>query len=73
MPMYDCLLLLLTYLCLSGNHGSQIQLKLCQINLKWVKIAFWRILLKFCSLEMSMVVETHPELSYITTPQELTG
>ena len=60
MTIYDCLLLV-TYLCLSGNHGDQIQQKRDQI-VKWMKIAFWRVLLKFCSLEMSiMVVETHPD------------
>ena len=59
--MYDCPFSLVTYLCLSGNHGNQIQWKQGQMSLKWMKIAFWKKLLKFCSFEMSMVVETRQD------------
>ena len=72
--MYDCLILLVTYLCLSGNHGNQIKEKQGQVNLKWVKRAFWRVLLTFCSLEMSMVVETHqdPRMELYHNTREVT-
>ena len=74
--MYDCLLLLVTYLYLSGNHGNQIQWKQGEISLKWVKIAFRRVSLKFCSFGMAMVVETHQDTRtelYHNTPRGYRG
>ena len=45
-------------------------------SLKCVEKAFWKVLLKFCSLEMSMVVETHrdPRMElYHNTPRGYRG